>query len=102
MTAIGVPASLQARFLTQKEQTTRKRRNAVGSAEENAAKDSAEAGASVLSEAVVGDDNWVREPSFEASSGGGQSSARETIARVAAGAIAEKYLRLAYGVRERN
>lgn len=32
-----------------------------------------------------------------ASSGGGRSSARETIARVAAGAIAEKWLRLAYG-----
>ena len=33
-----------------------------------------------------------------ASSGGGRSSARETIARVAAGAIAEKWLRLTYGV----
>ncbi|KAL2041238.1 hypothetical protein N7G274_006183 [Stereocaulon virgatum] len=33
-----------------------------------------------------------------ASSGGGRSSARETIARVAAGTIAEKYLALAYGV----
>jgi chorismate synthase len=33
-----------------------------------------------------------------ASSGGGRSSARETIARVAAGAIAEKWLRLAYGL----
>ena len=33
-----------------------------------------------------------------ASSGGGRSSARETIARVAAGAIAEKYLSLAHGV----
>ena len=33
-----------------------------------------------------------------ASSGGGRSSARETIARVAAGAIAEKYLRLAHAV----
>jgi chorismate synthase len=33
-----------------------------------------------------------------ASSGGGRSSARETIGRVAAGAIAEKVLRLAYGV----
>ena len=33
-----------------------------------------------------------------ASSGGGRSSARETIARVAAGTIAEKYLSLAYGV----
>ncbi|KAL8286945.1 hypothetical protein RQP46_003951 [Phenoliferia psychrophenolica] len=35
---------------------------------------------------------------IKASSGGGRSSARETIGRVAAGAIAEKYLRLAYGV----
>jgi chorismate synthase len=33
-----------------------------------------------------------------ASSGGGRSSARETIARVAAGAIAEKWLRLRYGL----
>lgn len=33
-----------------------------------------------------------------ASSGGGRSSARETIGRVAAGAIAEKVLRLRYGV----
>ena len=33
-----------------------------------------------------------------ASSGGGRSSARETIGRVAAGAIAEKVLRLAHGV----
>ena len=33
-----------------------------------------------------------------ASSGGGRSSARETIARVAAGAIAEKYLSLVHGV----
>jgi chorismate synthase len=33
-----------------------------------------------------------------ASSGGGRSSARETIARVAAGAIAEKILREAYGI----
>jgi chorismate synthase len=33
-----------------------------------------------------------------ASSGGGRSSARETIGRVAAGAIAEKWLREAYGV----
>ena len=33
-----------------------------------------------------------------ASSGGGRSSARETIARVAAGAIAEKYLKLAHRV----
>ena len=33
-----------------------------------------------------------------ASSGGGRSSARETIGRVAAGAIAEKFLKEAYGV----
>lgn len=33
-----------------------------------------------------------------ASSGGGRSSARETIARVAAGAVAEKWLRLSYGI----
>ncbi|KAH9442227.1 hypothetical protein MJO28_015102 [Puccinia striiformis f. sp. tritici] len=35
---------------------------------------------------------------IKSSSGGGRSSARETIARVAAGAIAEKFLRIAYGV----
>ena len=35
---------------------------------------------------------------IRASSGGGRASARETIGRVAAGAIAEKFLRLAYGV----
>lgn len=35
---------------------------------------------------------------MKASSGGGRSSARETIGRVAAGAIAEKYLKEAYGV----
>lgn len=35
---------------------------------------------------------------IKASSGGGRSSARETIGRVAAGAIAEKYLKLAHGV----
>jgi len=34
----------------------------------------------------------------KASSGGGRSSARETIGRVAAGAIAEKYLRDAFGL----
>lgn len=34
----------------------------------------------------------------KASSGGGRSSARETIGRVAAGAIAEKYLKLAYNI----
>ncbi len=35
---------------------------------------------------------------IHASSGGGRSSARETIGRVAAGAIAEKYLREEYGI----
>ena len=35
---------------------------------------------------------------IKASSGGGRSSARETIGRVSAGAIAEKYLSLAHGV----
>ncbi|KAL9630787.1 MAG: hypothetical protein Q9164_006238 [Protoblastenia rupestris] len=35
---------------------------------------------------------------IRASSGGGRSSARETIGRVAASAVAEKYLRLAHGV----
>ena len=35
---------------------------------------------------------------IRATSGGGRSSARETIGRVAAGAVAEKMLRLAYGV----
>ncbi|CAG8476559.1 309_t:CDS:2 [Paraglomus brasilianum] len=34
----------------------------------------------------------------KASSGGGRASARETIGRVAAGTIAEKYLHMAYGV----
>ena len=34
----------------------------------------------------------------KASSGGGRASARETIGRVAAGAIAEKYLKQAFGV----
>lgn len=35
---------------------------------------------------------------MKASSGGGRSSARETIGLVAAGAIAEKYLKLSHGV----
>lgn len=35
---------------------------------------------------------------FRAASGGGRSSARETIGRVAAGAIAEKFLKERYGV----
>ncbi|KAJ8119471.1 hypothetical protein O1611_g10606 [Lasiodiplodia mahajangana] len=42
--------------------------------------------------------NEDQRPKDYASSGGGRSSARETIGRVAAGAIAEKYLKLAYGV----
>lgn len=41
---------------------------------------------------------YLEKYSVKASSGGGTSSARETIGRVAAGAIAEKYLRLAYGI----
>ena len=35
---------------------------------------------------------------IHASSGGGRSSARETIGRVAGGAIADKFLRIAYGI----
>lgn len=35
---------------------------------------------------------------MKASSGGGRSSARETIGRVAAGAIAEKFLKLSHGI----
>lgn len=41
---------------------------------------------------------YLEKYGVKASSGGGRSSARETIGRVAAGTIAEKYLRLAYGV----
>ncbi|TFK86539.1 chorismate synthase [Polyporus arcularius HHB13444] len=41
---------------------------------------------------------YLEKYGIKASSGGGRSSARETIGRVAAGAIAEKYLKLAYGV----
>ncbi|KAF6834421.1 chorismate synthase [Colletotrichum musicola] len=40
---------------------------------------------------------YLEKYGVKASSGGGRSSARETIARVAAGAVAEKYLREAYG-----
>ncbi|WYZ37104.1 hypothetical protein EsH8_II_000610 [Colletotrichum jinshuiense] len=40
---------------------------------------------------------YLEKYGVKASSGGGRSSARETIARVAAGALAEKYLREAYG-----
>ncbi|CAO3669379.1 unnamed protein product [Rhizopus stolonifer] len=44
------------------------------------------------------DYTYLQKYSVKASSGGGRASARETIGRVAAGAIAEKYLRLVYGV----
>lgn len=41
---------------------------------------------------------YLQKYGVKASSGGGRSSARETIGRVAAGAIAEKYLKEAYGI----
>ncbi|KAH9938991.1 chorismate synthase [Epithele typhae] len=41
---------------------------------------------------------YLEKYGVKASSGGGRSSARETIGRVAAGAIAEKYLKMAYGI----
>lgn len=41
---------------------------------------------------------YLEKYGVKASSGGGRSSARETIGRVAAGAIAEKFLKVAYGV----
>ncbi|KAI8381248.1 chorismate synthase [Radiomyces spectabilis] len=44
------------------------------------------------------DYTYLKKYSVKASSGGGRASARETIGRVAGGAIAEKYLKLAYGV----
>lgn len=44
------------------------------------------------------DFTYLEKYGVKASSGGGRSSARETIGRVAAGALAEKYLREAYGV----
>ncbi|KAK9468196.1 chorismate synthase [Lipomyces arxii] len=44
------------------------------------------------------DYTYLEKYGVKASSGGGRSSARETIGRVAAGAIAEKYLKEAYGV----
>ncbi|OAP54293.1 chorismate synthase [Fonsecaea erecta] len=44
------------------------------------------------------DFTYLEKYGVKASSGGGRSSARETIGRVAAGAIAEKYLSLAHGV----
>jgi chorismate synthase len=44
------------------------------------------------------DYTYLQKYGVKASSGGGRSSARETIGRVAAGAIAEKYLKEVYGV----
>ena len=44
------------------------------------------------------DFTYQKKYGVRASSGGGRSSARETIGRVAAGAIAEKYLKEVYGV----
>ncbi|KAE9397671.1 chorismate synthase [Gymnopus androsaceus JB14] len=44
------------------------------------------------------DYTYLEKYGVKASSGGGRSSARETIGRVAAGAIAEKYLKAAYGI----
>ncbi|KKY17776.1 putative chorismate synthase [Phaeomoniella chlamydospora] len=44
------------------------------------------------------DFTYLEKYGVKASSGGGRSSARETIGRVAAGAIAEKYLKIAHGV----
>ncbi|KAH9075756.1 chorismate synthase [Lactarius deliciosus] len=44
------------------------------------------------------DYTYLQKYGLKASSGGGRSSARETIGRVAAGAIAEKYLKQAHGI----
>ncbi|KAF7437318.1 hypothetical protein PC9H_004157 [Pleurotus ostreatus] len=44
------------------------------------------------------DYTYLEKYGVKASSGGGRSSARETIGRVAAGAIAEKYLKLGFGI----
>lgn len=44
------------------------------------------------------DFTYLEKYGVKASSGGGRSSARETIGRVAAGAIAEKYLKLAHDI----
>ncbi|TFK30656.1 chorismate synthase [Coprinopsis marcescibilis] len=44
------------------------------------------------------DFTYLEKYGVKASSGGGRSSARETIGRVAAGAIAERYLKQAYGI----
>ncbi|KAH6656785.1 chorismate synthase-like protein [Truncatella angustata] len=41
---------------------------------------------------------YLEKYGVKASSGGGRSSARETIGRVAAGAVAEKYLKVAHGI----
>lgn len=41
---------------------------------------------------------YLEKYGVKASSGGGRSSARETVGRVAAGAIAEKYLKLSHGI----
>ncbi|KAJ4245339.1 bifunctional chorismate synthase/riboflavin reductase [NAD(P)H] aro2 [Fusarium falciforme] len=41
---------------------------------------------------------YLEKYGVKASSGGGRSSARETIARVVAGAVAEKWLREVYGI----
>lgn len=44
------------------------------------------------------DFTYIEKYGLKSSSGGGRSSARETIGRVAAGAVAEKYLKEAFGV----
>jgi chorismate synthase len=44
------------------------------------------------------DYTYLQKYGVKASSGGGRASARETVGRVAAGAIAERYLRAAHGV----
>lgn len=44
------------------------------------------------------DYTYLQKYGIKASSGGGRSSARETIGRVAAGAIAEKYLKQVFGI----
>lgn len=44
------------------------------------------------------DFTYLEKYGLKSSSGGGRSSARETIGRVAAGAVAEKYLREAFGI----
>lgn len=44
------------------------------------------------------DYTYLEKYGVKASSGGGRSSARETIGRVAAGSIAEKYLKQVYGI----